>query len=589
MSFEYKATGKVIGLGSLRRVFSLVSNHKLIVLLSIILTLSASAIGPCIPFLMQRAIDVDIMSYDTTGLINSCMMIIALLCLQGAVGYLQAFYTNWLGQQAIHQLRTRVFNHILKFRLKIYDRTAVGTMITRTVSDVETVSDIFSEGLISITGDLLSIIFILGFMFFEDWRLTFVSLAVFPLLLVAAYIFKEKVKVSFQDVRTQVGRLNAFLQEHITGMQIVQVFNRQRKEMSRFNEINKNHRDANIRGVLYYAVFFPVIEVLSAASVALIVWGGASGVLEGRLTLGILVAFISYINLLFRPIRQIADKFNTLQMGMVASDRIFKVLDMQESTANNGTIPLDYTIKGEIEFKNVWFAYEDENWTLKDISFAVEEGKTLAIVGHTGAGKTSITSLVNRLYEKQKGDILIDGKPIEDYKLETVRSQIAVVLQDVFLFSDTIENNIKIYNPTITREEIVEASRLVGAHRFIEKLPNGYDYQVQERGATLSTGQRQLISFIRAVIQNPRLLILDEATSSIDHETEEMIQQATEVLLKGRTSIVIAHRLATIQNADQIIVMDKGRIKERGSHQELLEQDGLYRKLYELQFTELVM
>jgi ATP-binding cassette subfamily B protein len=425
-------------------------------------------------------------------------------------------------------------------------------------------------------------------MFYIDWRLSLYSLAVFPLLLVSAYIFKEKVKVSFQDVRTQVARLNAFLQEHITGMQIVQVFNRQDIEMDRFEKINASHRDANIRGVLYYSVFFPVIEVLSAMAIALIVWGGTKGVLDQRITFGTVVAFIQFINLLFRPIRQVADKFNTLQMGMVAADRIFNVLEMEDSTPDKGHLAAD-KVEGKIEFKDVWFAYEDENWILKDLSFDIQPGQTLAIVGHTGAGKTSITNLVNRLYEKQKGEILLDGRPVEDYQLTSLRKQIAVVLQDVFLLSDSIANNIKLFNENITREQMIEAAKLVGADRFIETLPGGYDYQVQERGATLSTGQRQLISFIRAVIQDPRILILDEATSSIDQETEELIQHATEVLLKDRTSIVIAHRLATIQHADKILVMEKGRIKEVGTHQELLEKGGLYRKLYELQFTELVM
>ncbi|RYD83689.1 MAG: ABC transporter ATP-binding protein [Sphingobacteriales bacterium] len=592
MSFDYKVTGRAFDSGLLRRVLGLISGYKGIFFLSLVLTIAMALLGPSVPLMVQKTIDKEIMHGDHAGLLNKCLIIIGLLLAQTLVMYFQTFYTSWLGQQAIANLRTRIFDHILHFRLKVYDKTAVGTMITRTVSDVETVADVFAEGLINIMGDLLQIIVILTIMFYTDWQLSVASLAVFPFLLLAAYIFKEKVKISFQDVRTQVGRLNAFLQEHITGMQIVQVFNREDKEEEKFRQINANHRDANIRGVMAYAVFFPVIEVLSSISIALIIWWGAKGIISASVTPGVLLMFIMFINLLFRPIRQVADKFNTLQMGMVAADRIFKVLDMTDNIPDKGENAPD-VLPGKVEFKNVWFSYDDENpeqnWILKDVSFTVEPGKMLAIVGHTGAGKSSITNLINRLYTYQKGAVCIDNIPIENYKLSWLRKQIAVVLQDVFLFSDTISNNIKLYNETISREQMMEAAKLVGAQRFIERLPQNYDYEVQERGATLSTGQRQLISFIRAIIQDPKILILDEATSSIDHETEEMIQHATEVLLKDRTSIVIAHRLATIQNADQIIVLDKGIIAERGTHQELLAQNGLYKKLYELQFTELVI
>jgi ATP-binding cassette subfamily B protein len=427
----------------------------------------------------------------------------------------------------------------------------------------------------------------LGIMFYTNWKLSLVSLSVLPFLWIAAYFFKEGIKKSFQDVRTQVGRLNAFLQEHITGMQIVQVFNREDEEMEKFKKINELHRDANIRSIFAYSIFFPVIEVLSAVSIALMVWYAAGAIVTSTMTFGVLVGFILYLNLLFRPIRQIADKFNTLQMGIVSGDRVFQVLDEEDAIPDLGTLVPE--LKGKVEFKNVNFGYNDDSLVLKDISFTIDEGKTLAIVGHTGAGKSSIINLINRLYAYQNGQILIDDLKIEDLKLEWLRKNIAVVLQDVFLFSDTILNNIRLFNDKISKNEIMHAAQLVGAHDFIERLPGGYDYQVQERGATLSTGQRQLISFIRAIIQNPKILILDEATSSIDQETEEMIQHATEVLLKGRTSIVIAHRLSTIQNASQIIVMDKGQIKERGTHDQLLAHGGLYRQLYELQFTELVL
>lgn len=588
MSFDYKAKGKAVDIRALKRVFGLVSGYRLTVLAAFLLTLAVSALNPLIPYLVQRTIDGPIAAGNSQQLTIDVLIIVGVSLLLGVVSYSQTFSTNWLGQQAIYFLRDKVFRHILRMKLKIYDRTPIGTMLTRVVSDIETVADIFSEGLIAILGDLLQIVIILGFMFFIDWRLTLISLAVFPVLLVAAYFFKEAVKRSFQDVRTQVARLNAFLQEHITGMFIVQVFNRQKEELGRFKKINRSHRDANIRSIFAYSVFFPVIEVLSAISIALIVWGGAPGIMEGRITIGVLIAFISYINLLFRPIRQVADKFNTLQMGMVAADRVFQVLDIDEQIPDTGIKNTD-TLKGKVEFRNVWFAYEAENWVLKDVSFVVQPGELLAIVGHTGAGKSSITSLINRLYTYQKGSILLDDIPIEEYDLKELRQAVAVVLQDIFLFSDNIRNNIRLFNPAITDEEMEKAAAMVKADTFINKLPGGFDYQVQERGATLSTGQRQIISFIRAVLQNPKILILDEATSSVDQETEDMIQTATEKLLSGRTSIAIAHRLSTIRDASRILVLDKGCIKETGTHEELLAKNGLYKQLYNLQFAELVL
>jgi ATP-binding cassette subfamily B protein len=576
-----------VKLSLLRRVFGLIREHRMVFVMCVILTIAMAVVGPAIPLLVQQAIDKSILQYNSAGLAYYSGIILGMIILQGILMYVQTYYTEWLGQEAIQQFRTRAFNHITGFKLKVFDRTPVGTLITRTISDVETVAEVFSQGLINISGDLLQIIVILFILFYQNWELTLVSLSVFPLLLLAGYVFKEAVRSSFQDVRTQVARLNAFLQEHITGMQVVQVFNREKEELQKFEKINAAHRDANIRSVFAYSVFFPVIEILSSISIGLIVWWGAREVLPGNITFGFLVAFIQYINLLFRPIRTIADKFNTLQMGMVAAERIFQVLDTHDQMPDNGTeTPAE--LAGNIQAKNVWFAYEDENWVLRDINFTAAPGRMLAIVGHTGAGKTSISNLVNRMYEYQKGEICLDGRRIEDYSLPWLRRQIAVVLQDVFLFSDTIANNIRLYNEAITDEEIEAAAKLVGADRFINRLPGGLNYEVQERGSTLSTGQRQLISFIRAIIQNPKILILDEATSSIDPETEELIQQAQGVLLKGRTSIVIAHRLSTIQNADQIIVMEKGQIVERGRHAELLAAGGLYRKLYELQFAELV-
>lgn len=591
MSFDAKTGGKAFDFQLLRRVFALISDKKRIIVVAIVLTFLMAVAGVGVPILIRYTIDHAILAKDADGLIRLALIIVGILLVQSLLMYYQTFLTNSLGQEAIRRLRTRVFDHVADFRITVYDRTPIGTMITRTISDVETVADVFAQGFISISGDMLQILFILGAMFYIDWELSLISLAVFPLLLVAAYFFKEAVKVSFQEVRTQVARLNAFIQEHITGMQIVQVFSREKEEMQGFREINAAHRDANIRGIRAYAIFFPVIEIFSAVAVALIVWWAARQIInEGDYDVRFsnAIFFITCINLLFRPVRQIADKFNTLQMGMVAANRIFNVLDMKDEIPDEGN-KRDEHIHGRVEFRNVWFAYSGENWILKDVSFTVEPGQMLAIVGHTGAGKTSITNLVNRLYPYQKGAICIDDIRVEDYDLAWLRRQIAVVLQDVFLFSDTVANNIRLYNDDVSREEMIEAARMVGAHRFIENLPDAYDYQVQERGATLSTGQRQLISFIRAIIQDPKILVLDEATSSIDHETEEMVQQATQVLLKGRTSIVIAHRLATIQNADKILVVDKGRIAEEGTHQELLARGGLYRKLYELQFAELAL
>jgi len=594
-----KVSGKAFDFGLLGRVFGLVRQYRFVVVMCIIFTILGSAIAISTPLIVGKVFNEYIGKvanpHDSVyianvehGLFLAGLLYFGLLLCQTLFMYFQTYYNGWLGQQAIQHLRIRIFGHILGFRLRVYDTTPVGTLITRSISDVEAVADVFGEGSISIIGDTMQILFILSVMFYKSWQISLYCLSVFPILLVAAYIFKEKVKISFQDVRTQVAKLSAFIQEHITGMQIVQVFNRQKRELERFEKINALHRDANIRGVMYYSVFFPVIEVLQAIAVAFIIWGGSHLVLRGHTDPGTMVLFILLINVLFRPVRMIADKFNTLQMGMVAAGRIFTMLDTVDATPDTGTV-VKPDMQGQVAFNNVWFAYNDENWILKDISFEVKPGEMLAIVGHTGSGKTSVTSLINRLYEKQKGDIWIDGTPVEDYELSNLRSQIAVVLQDVFLFSDTIANNIRLFNPNITIEQMEEAARMAGADRFINKLPGGFEYQVQERGATLSTGQRQLISFIRAILQNPAILILDEATSSIDHETEDMIQNATEVLLKGRTSIVIAHRLATIQKADRILVMEKGRIVESGTHSDLINQGGLYRKLYELQFTELVI
>lgn len=579
-------SGKAVDTQILKKVYALIDPYRRYFVFAIILTFLVSIVSPAIPYLIQHTVDSQVMQFDSRGLWLYSMLILAFIFLQGILQYGQTYLLNWLGQNAIFRLRRDVFNHIVSFRNSIFDRTPIGQFMTRCVNDVESVASIFSQGLISIIGDFMQVFIILALMFYMDWELTLVVLTIAPFLATSAYIFKEKVKVAFQDVRQQVARLNAFLQEHITGMKIIQVFGKEDQEYRNFTEINADHRNAHIRSVLYYSIFFPVIEIFSAIGIALIVWYGAQGILTGTTTIGVLMAFILYLNLLFRPIRQIADRFNTLQMGMVASERIFRVMDHKEFTPDHGTYNPG-SLRGHIQFDNVWFAYKGEDYVLRGISFDADPGKTLAIVGATGAGKSTIINLLNRMYDINHGSIKIDGVDIREYDLTFLRHQIAVVLQEVFLFSDSVANNIKLYNDQIDRQQIYDAAERLGAMRFIKDLPNGLDYQVQERGATLSAGQRQVISFIRAVIQDPRILVLDEATSSVDNETEEILQQATEVLLRGRTSIVIAHRLATIQNADQILVMDHGQVREAGTHEELLARDGYYRRLCRMQFTEL--
>ncbi len=578
-----KVSGKAFDSTILRRIYKYLAPYKKTFYLSVFLTIVLAALAPLRPYMVQYTIDHFILEQDAQGLLYMVGLMFIALAVQTLVQYYHTVLTNWLGQSAILDLRKLVFSHLLSLRLKYFDHTPIGTLITRAVSDLETIADVFSEGLIVIIGDILQIVVIVGVMLYVDWRLTLISLATIPFLLIATYIFKEKTKKAFQEVRVEVAKLNTFLQEHISGMRIIQLFVREEAEMNKFKTINARHRKAHIKSVWYYSIFFPVVELMSATSVGLLVWYGFKEVLDGSLSLGVIVSFMMYINMLFRPIRELADKFNTLQMGMVSSERIFQVLDTQEQTPNEGTIK-DIHIKGSIDFENVQFAYNDDQFVLNDISFHVEEGKTLAIVGATGAGKSSIINLLNRFYEINSGSIKIDGRDVRTYELQFLRSQIATVLQDVFLFSDTIEENIRMKNPNISREEIISAAKDVGAHDFIMNLPGNYDYNVMERGATLSVGQAQLISFIRALVYKPRILVLDEATSSVDTETELLIQQAIHKLMRGRTSIVIAHRLSTIQNADQIMVLDKGRIVEKGSHQELLKMNGAYKKLYELQY-----
>jgi ATP-binding cassette subfamily B protein len=551
---------------------------------SVLLTVILAILAPLRPWLIQYTLDQYILLGDSSGLMNMSLLMLGLLLLQTSVQYFHTFFTNVLGQSVIKDLRVSVFNHISSLKLKYFDRTPLGQLITRTVSDLETIADIFSEGLIVIIGDVLQVLAIIAVMLYTDWELTLVVLIPMPFLIVASYVFKEAIKSAFQDVRTQISNLNTFLQEHISGIRIIQYFAREDQEMRKFKEINAKHRDAHIRSNWYYSIFFPVVEIISAISIGLLVWYGSKSIISNQISPGVVVSFIMYINMLFRPIRELADKFNTLQMGMVGAERIFNVLDTNERTENKGTHQ-PALVKGDIEFKNIWFAYNDENWVLKDVSFHVKPGETLALVGATGAGKSSTINILNRFYEVNKGAILLDGIDIRDYELNYLRSTIATVLQDVFLFSDSIANNINLNNQEISREAIMKAAKDVGADGFINRLPGGFDYNVMERGATLSAGQAQLISFIRALVYNPQILVLDEATASVDTETEELIQNAITKLMEGRTSIVIAHRLSTIQNADRIIVLDQGEIKEMGSHQALLKLNGFYKRLYDLQFN----
>jgi len=589
-------TGKALDWKLLMRVMHYVKPYNRSFIIALFLTIFLAAVAIVQPFLMQIALDKYILTSNYPGLVFMVELMIAQLVAQTIAQYYQTYITNWLGESVIRDLRIHIFNHITSMRLKYFDRTPIGVLITRTVSDLETIADIFSEGLISIMGDMLLVIAIIVYMVIKDWKLALITLIPMPLLLASTYVFKEAIKSSFQEVRTQVAHLNTFLAEHISGISIIQYFAREDQEMRKFKAVNKKYRDANIRSNWYYSIFFPVVEVLFAVCIGLLIWYGCKRILNDQqlaslgthgqpVTPGLILAFIVLLNLLFRPIRQLADKFNTLQMGMVGADRIFKVLDTNEVAVNTGELRTG-RIQGDIEFKHVWFAYNDENWVLKDISLHVKPGKTLALVGATGAGKSSTINILNRFYEIAKGTVTVDGVDIRDYDVNFLRSQIATVIQDVFLFTDTIANNISLNNEAITREQIIAAAKDVGAHEFIGRLPGGYDYNVMERGATLSAGQAQLISFIRALVYNPAILVLDEATSSVDTETEILIQNAISKLMQGRTAIVIAHRLSTIQNADKIIVLDHGEIKETGTHQELLKiEHGFYRKLYDLQFN----
>lgn len=581
---ENLAVKKVFDFSLLRRIFTFAAPYKRALYLSMVMTVIFAVISPLRPYLIQVTVDKYIASQLTRMLVTVTIIQMVLLLLESVVRFYFSYLTNWLGQSVVKDLRVTVYKKIIRLNLAFFDKTPIGTLTTRTVNDIEAINDVFSEGIISIVSDLLTIVAILVVMFLADWRLTLVSLSPFPILIFATYVFKESVNKSFYRVRNAVSALNAFVQEHLTGMVVVQAFTSEKREFARFKHINKEHRKANIDAIFAYSVFFPVVEIILAISLGLMVWWGSNKVLNYEVTQGVMIAFIMYLNMLFRPLRMLADKFNTLQMGMVASERVFKVLDNQDYIPDRGHQPAD-KMQGAITFDHVSFAYVEDRYVLKDITFQAKPGDTVAIVGHTGSGKTTIISILNRLYEIQKGSIKIDDIALPDYSLEALRSKIGVVLQDVFLFSGSIYDNITLHNGAITREQVEEASKLIGIHDFIMQLPGGYDYQVMERGSTLSLGQRQLISFVRALLYNPAILILDEATSSVDTESEMMIQNAIDKLIADRTAVIIAHRLSTISKADKIIVLDKGEIKEMGTHEELLKLEGFYFKLHSMQFN----
>jgi len=575
----------------LNRIFGYAKPYALRFYLSVFLAIAMAITAPLRPVLINKTLSRINAAGQTDMpavldfLLTITLLQVFLLVLETSMRFLFAFMTSWIGHKVVKDIRVKVFDKILSLNLRQFDTTPIGTLTTRTINDIEAINDIFSEGLVPILADLLSIIAILAAMFYTDWQLTLICLVPFPIMLIATYFFKESVNKSFTNVRNAVASLNAFVQEHISGMQVIQAFTAENRERQKFEGINQNHRDANIQAIFAYSVFFPVVEIVLAFSLGLLVWFAATnaygmGPAAAVEVAGKIVAFMLLLNLLFRPLRVIADKFNVLQMGMVAGERVMLLLDNPDQMTNEGSIV--NKIRGEIAFEDVSFSYKEGVPVLKGVSFSLKEGESLAIVGRTGSGKTTIINLINRMYQHQSGAILLDGIPVEAYTLESLRSSIGVVLQDVFLFSGSVIDNVTLRNPAISKEEVREAARLIGIDEFILSLPGGYDYQVMERGATLSLGQRQLLSFLRALLYKPSILILDEATSSVDSYTEKLIQHAIEVLTKGRTSIIIAHRLSTIQKADQILVMDNGEVKEIGNHRNLMRKGGVYAQLIQI-------
>ena len=571
----------------LKRVLAEAAPYKSLLLSTTLMAILLAPLATIRPWLVQKMVDEHIVYSDVEGLLKLSVIFIIVLFLHAFLTYLFTYLSGVLGQAVVRDLRIKIFNHINRFNLSYFDKTPIGTSTTRTINDVETINTVFSQGVITIIADILTLIVVLTIMFITSWELTLIALTTSPFLVIASYIFKEKVKTSFQSVRTEISRMNAFLQEQISGMRLVQIFHIEKLSMRRFKTINREYTKANLDSVLYYAVFYPVVEIISAASLGLMVWWGAKGVIGESVSMGALIAFPIYLNMLFNPIRILADKFNTLQMGLVASDRVFALLDNQAEQEVTGHLKPE-KLRGEVVFKQVNFAYQGEDWVLKNVDFQIKPGETLAIVGATGSGKTSIISLINRFYTHQSGLISIDGTDIKDFNLQALRHKMALVLQDVFLFSGSVFENITLRDESISREKVLSAAKMICAHEFIEKLPGGYDYQVMERGATLSMGQRQLISFVRALVFEPDILILDEATSSIDPASESVIQKAIETLIAQRTSIIIAHRLSTIMHAHKILVMQRGEVMESGSPEDLLKnEEGLFRKLHDMQFIQI--
>ncbi|MEM6647120.1 MAG: ABC transporter ATP-binding protein [Bacteroidota bacterium] len=577
----------------LKRIVRYLMPYKGWVVLALTLTLTAAFLGPLRPRLVQIAIDNHIVVGDLEGLLRIILFLVLVLVGEGVLTFVNSYLTQWIGQNAIYDLRTKLYRHLQKQPLRRFDTTPLGRLITRVTSDIESLSDVLSAGVIVILGNLARLVFIAYFMFTLNWWLALVTLGVMPLMVGMTFWFRNRVREQYRETRTQVARLNAFLQEHVTGMKIVQVFRREAEEMRRYDGINDDHRQAQIKTIFYYSIFWPSVEIIGSIAMGLVIWVGGVRAMDGALTLGVLIAFIQYTRQFFEPIRNLSDQYNTLQSAMAGAERIFNALDRDEALPQpEAPTPLP-SAEGRIVFENVWFSYDpdvettdDPNWILRDVSFTVEPGQSTAIVGATGAGKSTIINLLLRFYDIQRGRITLDGVDITALDLQTLRQHIGLVLQDVFLFSGTVERNISLGDPNISLEQVRDAARLIGADTFIERLPKGYQQDVRERGASLSHGQRQLLSFVRAVVFDTAILVLDEATSSVDTETEALIQNALERLMHGRTSIVIAHRLSTIQYADQILVMHKGQLRERGTHQELLGLGGLYRRLYELQYKE---
>ncbi|MDZ7659825.1 ABC transporter ATP-binding protein [Fodinibius sp.] len=580
-------TDKAVDSDLLRRLYQFIRPYRWYVLLGIALTLSAAFMGTVRPKLTQIAVDEYIRNKDFQGLLWIVLLLVGALVSEFLLLVANTYLTRWFGQGTLFNLRNAVFKKIQSLHVQFFDRNPIGRLITRTTSDIEALSDLLSDGVVNIIGDMFRIFFILYFMFSMSWELSLVAISVLPILFYATFVFKAKVRVSFLNVRDQISRLNSFVQEHINGMAIVQLFSKEEREREKFKDINAAHRDAYIETIFYFAIFWPLVEIIASLAMALVIWYGGGRALMGQVTFGILLAFVQYVRDFFRPIQGLSEKFNTLQSALASSERIFNILDTENKIIDPDEPDHIGEVNGKIEFENVWFGYNKEETVLKDVSFKAEPGKTIAFVGATGAGKSTIINLLLRYYDIDEGAIKIDGKDIRDLTLQELRSSFALVLQDNALFSGSIMENITLGNPEISEEEVIATSREIGADTFISKLPNGYNYELSERGQSISMGQRQLICFIRAMVYDPNILILDEATSSVDSETEETVNKAFKKLMEGRTSIVIAHRLSTIQGADKILVMHKGEIRERGTHQQLVEkEEGIYRKLYELQYKD---